>query len=115
MKTFLYCSNLSNLILVTHLVKIFIFHRIIIEALSLSKNFWAGATDGELEESWVWVNGDIAASEQLLWAEGEPNSPLQSLFRDEDCLVIRPNPYDDARSNDYACSGKFVGLCEQKI
>ena len=85
-------------------------YRNITNVLSLTGNFWIGASDEETEGAWKWVNGDVATDEQLLWGVGQPN-----IGSNEDCALIRVTAFHNGATDDYPCSTLSFGLCENMV
>ena len=77
-------------------------------------SYWIGLSDTENENSWRWVNGQGAATNDVkLWAPGEPNN----LGGNEDCAFVHYNNSQPNKNlvNDIPCAATARAVCEKSI
>jgi hypothetical protein len=66
--------------------------------------YWAGYSDIDSEDSWVWTSG--SGSSYTNWDSGQPND----WGWNQDCLIL--NDRQDGRWNDVDCSDDYWFICE---
>ncbi|XP_056124451.1 C-type lectin domain family 17, member A-like [Rhinichthys klamathensis goyatoka] len=76
-----------------------------VKKISANVKVWIGVTDGDVENTWKWVDGSTLNSG--FWVSGEPNS-----FKgiDEDCALNNGPGFAD-----YPCNDAFQWICEDVI
>ncbi|XP_067106420.1 CD209 antigen-like protein C [Osmerus mordax] len=74
---------------------------------NFGKRVWIGLTDGEIEGTWTWVDGNKLINPSLnFWDQGEPNNANSG----EDCVEFDPSRM---AWNDMPCAKKLHAVCEK--
>ncbi|XP_047499869.1 ladderlectin-like [Penaeus chinensis] len=75
-----------------------------------SVSVWVGGTDEAVEDTWVWITGELMPRGPPFWGTKDGYRPQPSDGRSQNCAILwQPDQY---YTHDVSCTYKAVPLCQ---